>query len=167
MTAEPASLTRLARLQREFDLDVAALDSRAQETAEILDGWGDQGLARPELVLIAVNIHGYYTALEAACERVAKQLDQELPQGNSWHLELLEQMRTNVPGLRPALIPDEVARDLHELRKFRHFFRNAYVLELDAEQVRQQAQRLTHVHDALRDHLGAFQQYLTALIKAL
>jgi hypothetical protein len=126
MTLEPAALTRLARLRRELEIDVAALEARAAETLALYADWGAAGeLERPELVLVAVNLHGYYTALEAAFGRTASLLDDEVPQGASWHVELLEQMRTAVPGLRPALIPDSVLPDLLELRKFRRFFRNA------------------------------------------
>jgi hypothetical protein len=95
--------------------------------------------------LVAVNLHGWYTALETALERVARLLDQTVPDGGSWHLDLLAQMRLEVPGVRPAIIPESVMPELHELRKFRHFCRNAYALDLDAAMVRQRAADLLRV----------------------
>jgi len=102
---EGAVLTRLSRLRTDLALDVAALVDREAETQQLLARWRSEGtLPRAELVLVAVNIHGYYTALETALERVARLLDEELPSGPSWHHELLEQMRVPVAGLRPAVV---------------------------------------------------------------
>jgi hypothetical protein len=123
MGIDTAGLTRISRLLREFDLDLGALTTRAAEAAEVLT---QPAPRRADLVLLAVNLHGYYTALETLLQRVASLFDQEVPGGAAWHVELLEQMATDVPGLRPALLPGELMPELHELRKFRHFFRNAY-----------------------------------------
>lgn len=118
MALEPSVATRLARLLRELDLDLAALQARAAETGSLLEQWQrTSSLSRPELVLLAVDLHGYYTALETMFERVARLLDDEVPVGGSWHSELIEQMQTDVPSLRPALVPAGSADDLHELRK--------------------------------------------------
>jgi hypothetical protein len=71
-------------------------------------------------------------------------------------------MQAEIPGLRPAVVPVHLAPDLHELRKFRHFFRNAYTLDFEPSLVRGQAERLRGLHppvvvsiDALSAHLRA------------
>ena len=164
MALEPAALTRLARLSRELDVDLGALDARACEAGELT---ARSELSRAELVLLAVNLHGYYTALETLFERVANLFDQSVPSGPSWHSELIEQMRTEVPGLRPPLVPDDAAAALHALRKFRHFFRNAYVLELDPARVHAHAARLVVTHASLRPQLTAFRGHLDQVVAAL
>ena len=79
-------------------------------------------------------------------------------------------MQLEVPGVRPAIIPASIMSELHELRKFRHFFRNAYALDLDATLVRQRAADLLRVCGpeaaamaALRAHIDAT---LTELLAA-
>lgn len=165
MVSEPAVLTRLARLLRELDVDLGALTARAQEVDALLARWRAEGeLPRAELVLVAVNVHGYFTALETAFERTARLFDEEVPSGATWHSDLIEQMQTAVPGLRPALIEASAVFDLHELRKFRHFFRNAYVLELDPVRVREHAERLARVHLGLQATLGDFRAFVAELL---
>ena len=166
MVFEASAITRLARLREDFDVDVIALDARASEAAQLVKAW-PESLPRPELVLLAVNLHGYYTALETLLERVARLLDDELPTGPSWHQELLDQMRIQLPGLRPPVIPGECLPELNELRRFRHFFRNAYVLDLDAAKVRRQQQCLAAIHAPLRASLDAFRRYLEATLATL
>ena len=73
MVHEAASRTRLARLLRELEVDRAALGERADEVQELLTRWPTAGSAdRLVLLALAVNLHGYYTALETLFERVAK-----------------------------------------------------------------------------------------------
>lgn len=124
-----------------------------------------RGFAGPRLV--AANLHGWYTALETLCERVARQLDENVPTGPTWHIDLLSQMQIEVPGLRPQVLAAAVVDDLHELRKFRHFFRNAYVLDFDPVLVRAHAERLDHIQDAVSDALKHFCGHLRFVIQDL
>ena len=69
MVAEPEAVVRLTRLRTELAADCAAMKARASEVAQLSDRWDKSGsLGRPELVLLAVNLHGWYTALETALE---------------------------------------------------------------------------------------------------
>ena len=168
MVAEPESVVRLTRLQAELATDFAAMKARASEVAELSSHWDRAGgLGRPELVLLAVNLHGWYTALETALERVARLLDQSTPEGGSWHVDLLGQMKLDIPGVRPSVIPDVAMRSLHELRKFRHFFRNAYVLDLDPLQVRQRVADLLRADPLLAGALSNLQAHVAATLAEL
>lgn len=168
MVSDPQLLARLARLSAEVAIDAAALAARAGETATLLGAWGEKAtLGRAELTLVAANLHGYYTALETLCERVARQLDESVPAGASWHADLLSQMQVEVPGLRPRVIPPDVVSELHELRKFRHFFRNAYVLDFDPALVRSHADRLVRVHGPVVSTVAGFQAHVQRTIGAL
>lgn len=168
MVRDPQLLARLARLSAEIAVDTAALAARAGETSTLLASWHEKAtLGRAELTLVAANLHGYYTALETLCERVARQLDENVPTGASWHADLLSQMQVEVPGLRPAVVPSAVVGELHELRKFRHFFRNAYVLDFDPALVRSHAERLVRIHGPLASTLAGFEAHLQHTIRAL
>lgn len=168
MVGDPQLLAKLARLSAEVAIDAAALSARAAETAALLSTWSERNtLTRAELTLVAANLHGYYTALETLCERVARQLDETVPTGPSWHADLLSQMQVEVPGLRPRVIPAEVVGDLHELRKFRHFFRNAYVLDFDPVLVRSHAERMVRVHGAVATAVAGFEDHIRRTIAAL
>lgn len=161
MVIESELAVRLQRLQTELQADLVALTARADEARSLRERWEATGtINRPELVLIAVNLHAWYTAAEAAYDRIARLLDQTVPEGSSWHVDLLAQMRIEVPGLRPAVIPPEVLRDMHELRRFRHFFRNAYVLDLDPAKIADRVSELLRARDPVTSGLRALQQHL-------
>ncbi len=84
-----------------------------------------------------------------------------------WHADLVSQMQVDLPGVRPAVLPPDVATDLYELRRFRHFFRNAYVLGLDPERVHATAQRALRVHPMLIAGLARLVHHVDAVLLEL
>lgn len=165
MVAEPEAVVRLTRLRAELQADRTAMQARADETADLSHRWDQYGaLSRAELVLVAVNLHGWYTALETALERIGRLLDQSVPDGDAWHADLIAQMQLEVPGVRPAVIPKNVESGLRELRRFRHFFRNAYVLDLDPARVRARAADLAATSRPIVAGLVAIEAHVQAAI---
>jgi len=164
---ERGSIALLARLRSEIAGDRGALTRclRKLEQAEArLQAGTDDVFA---LEVAAVALHGWYTGLEAISERVARQLDGLAPTGDRWHRDLISQCSTEVPGVRPALLPPELLPDFHALLSFRHFFRHAYGVELDATRVRAEAARLWAIIDGVDHALDAFDAFLGATIKAI
>jgi len=162
MAPEPRTLSRLSRLLADTARDAEALDARHAELRGQIPRWTESP-TRADLVVAAVDVHAWYTGLETLLERVARLLDEDVPTGPAWHAELLAQMRVEVPAVRPAVLPEGAVPDLEELRKFRHFFRNAYAVELDAELVRAQAERVLAIHAEVASALRTFTAHLEAV----
>jgi hypothetical protein len=83
------------------------------------------------LARAAVALHHGYGAAESAMARLAKTFGTE-PTGGNWPRALLESMALPVPGVRPAILSPVVLPLLRDLLSFRHFFRHAYAVPLDA-----------------------------------
>lgn len=60
----------------------------------------------------------------------------------SWNRDVIEHMRLDIDGVRPALLDRELAARIDELRSFRHVFRNIYQAGLDPKRVELVQQRL-------------------------
>ena len=84
---------------------------------------------------VALNLHSFYTAVEKIFELIATTIDQEKPQGENWHRELLRQMAIEVSLVRPAVISKETRNILDEYRGFRNIVRNVYSLNLSAARI--------------------------------
>lgn len=68
-------------------------------------------------------------------------------------------MTLDIEGIRPRLLSDQAYDCLDELRRFRHLFRSAYRMRLDAERlalVYRKAQALEHVYQADIERFLAF-----------
>lgn len=167
MSPEQAgAATALARLRGEIADDRAAMSRRARDLEEALRRLAQTPDDLAAIALEAWALHGWYTALESLLERVARQLDSELPAGERWHRELLAQAIVDVPGLRPAVLPRTLRADLDELLAMRHFLRHAYGAELDAHRLAAQAVRLRTVAPAVEQALDAFDAFLASALDA-
>jgi hypothetical protein len=117
----------------------------------------------PKCAVLALALHHYYTALETALSRVIRAIDGALPTGPDWHVALLEEAAQPLDPLRPALISPERLPALAELRRFRHFLRNAYPVNLDPSRLGRLAATLDRAHSALDDEMTALIEFLTAI----
>lgn len=159
--------TTLELLRQEFGIDLEAMARHAAELDKLLATWEQVKVQRPLLIVAAVELHAWYTAFEAAIERVARTLDRSVPAGAESHFALLRQASLALPEVRPALIPRGVFAELHELLKFRHFFRHAYRVELDPARVEQQARRLGAITTEVERSLRAFDDFVAASLLEL
>ncbi len=50
---------------------------------------------------VALNLQAFYTGVERLFQLIAREVDQALPPGQTWHRDLLEQMGKDMPGVRP------------------------------------------------------------------
>lgn len=111
----------------------------------------------------ALNIQGLYTGIERIFEQIARQLDNRIPTGDSWHLDLLHQMQANVPGVRPAVISGDSLVGLDELRRFRHVVRNVYATNLNPKKLGDLMVVLGKCWPEVRAELMAFADFLQTL----
>jgi hypothetical protein len=147
----------LQRLRSEIGSDRRALSGRLDE----LDGLSLAGPDAPagDVARAAVALHHAYSAIETILLRVAREVEGEEPTGADWHQGLLERMALDIEGVRPAVLSPTSLADLRALLAFRHFFRHAYAVELDAKQldmVRSHARRVRVALDGDLDALDAF-----------
>lgn len=166
MSAATSTRTRLSRLLGEVRHEREAIERQADEVKSLAPKLQRQP-DRASLALIAVDLHGYYTALETLFERVARAIDGEVPVGIESHRELVEQMAADIPPLRPAVISTGTRGWLHVLRSFRHFFRHAYAVDLDPQRLSEHSDALLERHPTLCDELDAFLAFVERTRDAL
>lgn len=114
------------RIRRELD-DLHDLVERVDRI------WAERTTAATDYHVdaVALNLHGFYAGLERVFEVIATRVDQTEPTGAHWHQELLEQMTTEIPSVRPAVLSSSVRRRLDRYRGFRHVVRNVYTMDRD------------------------------------
>ena len=111
----------------------------------------------------ALNLHDFYTGLERILTHIASTVDQSVPSGSDWHRELLRQMTVEIAGLRPQVLPVDVAADVDEYLRFRHVVRHIYAFELEPERVERLASRLRPTFRDVETALMRFAAFLERL----
>ena len=127
------------------------LHDKAQQT-------GDSGF----LDGVALNLHSFYTGVEAIFEDIGRTVDNALPNGGNWHQELLQQMAAQLEDLRPAVISQETRACLDEYRAFRHLVRNLYTFNLRPSRVGELAVSVQECFGLTSSDLEEFVLFLKA-----
>jgi hypothetical protein len=94
--------------------------------------YAQKSVSEQEIYLdsVALNLHSFYSGLERLFELIARHIDQSIPDTETWHRDLLQQMTLEIKDIRPAVIGDNNAKSLDEFRRFRHLIRNVYATNL-------------------------------------
>lgn len=108
----------------------------------------------------ALNLHSFYSALERLLALIARHVDLSLPEGETWHRDLLQQMVKDLPGIRPAVIGAETAEQLDTFRRFRHLVRNVYTFHLQPEKMEELFVVLEPLWEQLEREMVAFADFL-------
>lgn len=167
MTALEATEAALRRLLAEVRADLSLASEVAARVAAARGGSSGTPCDEAARAYLAVELHRYYSAIEAAFERISRVVDGLPPAGDSWHRDLLRQMSLDVPGVRPAVIEPAVAGDLSHLLSFRHFFRHAYAVELDWTHLSAHQTRVGRVHPEVLRGVERVLAHLEAVLASL
>ena len=148
---------RIQRLRAELASDVRTFRVKVEELA----GLGDLTHAdRAILAEAAVALHHAYGAIESALARVARIVDDGIPEGPEWHQALLHVMSIAIDGVRPAALSTESYRLLQRLLGFRHFFRHAYAVDFDGARLQDLRSSAATALPLLESDLARFDQFL-------
>jgi hypothetical protein len=105
---------------------------------------------------VAYQIHNFYNAIEDLLKIVAAHFENQIADTARWHTLLLQRMSQAIPGIRPVLLSQESYLLLNSLRGFRHFFRHAYGVPIDYEQLRINLNKASQLYPRLERELNQF-----------
>ncbi len=142
------------------------LAEQAQEFSDKVNEF-EVDLKNPYIYAVAISLQHFYTSLETAFKRVVKEMEGNLPEGESWHKDLLEEVCLKIEGVRPALISDDIKKYLDRLRRFRHVVRHGYEYDLDWSQISPLVQTLDKIKKQLKQDFSDFNSFLLEMAEEL
>jgi len=95
-------MTRFAALKADIDHELRNLKRLAKELDDILTATKEGSIARTRAV--GSLLHDFYTGVEKIFSQIAIKIDQDLPAGEGWHIQLLKKMTIPIEGTRPRVI---------------------------------------------------------------
>ena len=140
--------------------DLAADEQVIAKLYESLSGAWDKLDAPDQAIVVGYYLHNLYMAFEHIFERVAETFENQIGDKSQWHAQLLRRMSLDIPDLRPRLVSDEAYECLDELRRFRHVFRSAYTIKLDAARLKLVIRRARRLRKLFPGELSRFQAFL-------
>lgn len=108
---------------------------------------------------IAKHLYDVYMGMEIIFRQIAREVDEHMPQGETWHKDLLTQM-TEPRAERPPVISQKTAQRLEQFLGFRHVFAHQYSIELEYKQTEKNAKRIENLFQDVSEELETFMDSL-------
>ena len=137
------------------------------ELVEIESTVGDIAKALEDIEVLPVAARPYiqesigkkladvYKGIEKIFERIAREVDMQVPRGSQWSKDLLTQMTAQRPE-RPPVISEKTLPRLDELLKFRHAFNNIYGKDLVYKEIEPHAKSVDALFASVSQDLNTF-----------
>ena len=155
------------RLAEELRSEVENLEKTVFDAGELLGSTDSDSSDTKTIYASGAILHTFYTGIEKFFVRLAPQLNGGLPSGPGWHRQLLAIMTRELPGVRPAVLSQQVAKELDPYLAFRHRFRNLYAFDLEWSKLRGLIAKLPSVWNATKRDLETFIAFVETLSKAV
>ncbi len=98
----------------------------------------------------------FYTVFERMLENICEAFENHFEHHGDWHEKLLNRLALQLPGLRPAFLPEDTVAELRELKRFRHLIRHAYDLTLREDRLRDVVTIVDKVNAAMPEWCDRF-----------
>jgi len=147
-----------ARQLAVFTADVRSQMQLIQRVTGLLE-LRAQGLQREDAVRlesVAYQIHNFYNAVEDLLKTIAVQFENQVTDTSRWHQLILQRMTQEIIGVRPAFLSQSSFEALNVLRGFRHFFRHAYGVPIDYDQLTANLNRVREAFPLLEQDVKSF-----------
>lgn len=154
-----------ARQLAVFAADVRSQLQLIQRVAGVLEVRA-HGLQREDevrLESVAYQIHNFYNAVEDLLQTIAVQFENQVSDTSRWHQLILQRMTQEIEAVRPAFLSQRSFESLNALRGFRHFFRHAYGVPIDYDQLTTNLSRVRGVLPLLEQDVEQFLQQLQSV----
>jgi len=104
-------------------------------------------------------LHNFYNGVENIFKSIASVFGNKFDK-EEWHSTLLKRMILEIEDVRPVVISKNLYKKLLDYKNFRHFFRHAYLFELDWNKMKE-------LVDNFEKNLDQFQGEINEFIKQL
>ncbi len=150
------------------------LDRDVRKDLEVLERlWDQLDTATPtadagdeHLIAIAYRLHNIYSGCENIFRNITAAFENSIEADSGWHAKLVRRMTLDLSPLRPAVIDDEAAACLDEMRRFRHLFRSAYGIDFDPQRLELVLQQSRELRSIFAPQIERFLGFVMGLLES-
>ena len=112
-------------LRRLIVRELEEIDTLLGRSSPLLESPRDAEPSFERLAALSTVLNSFYTGIERIFQRIVKEFDPRQPEGERWHIELLNQVARGTESRLPV-ISEESRQRLRDYLAFRHRSRHTY-----------------------------------------
>ena len=140
---------------KKIEFELNQIDNLLSEYRDLINKCEDEKPDLIELTALASVLHSFYNGVENVFLLIAKNIDNDSPEGANWHKKLLIQMQEE-NDKRNQVISGDIEDELVELLAFRHFYRHSYSFSLDWEEMKTMVLNLFETWEKFQEDINRF-----------
>ena len=109
---------------------------------------------------LALKLHNFYTGYERIFQKIAGDINGNVPTSPDWHKRLLRSMTLDIENIRPPVLSHKTEKALSQYLAFRHVVRNIYGFEIDSEKLSGLVQTVANTYQEVNNDLNRFLHFL-------
>ncbi|UCH98276.1 MAG: antitoxin [Candidatus Aminicenantes bacterium] len=117
-------------LLSDIKFELEKLLSLKDDMEELKSNFGDKKPDKFDCSAAGYLLHNFYNGAENIFKDIASVFGNRVDK-EEWHSTLLKRMLLEIEDVRPKVISIDLYKKLLDYKNFRHFFRHAYLFELD------------------------------------
>jgi len=147
-------------LREEIKQELISLKQLTEECSKFYESNKKNIDISTNLRVIGSILHDFYTCIEKIFQKIAINIDDELPSDTSWHITLLDRMTLDIPKIRKSVINDDLKEILYDYLRFRHIFRNVYGFKLNWDKMGYLVKSLESTQKKVDNQINNFFEFL-------
>lgn len=143
------------KVTSQIRFEIGQVDYLFEIYADLFDQVQQKKPTIVEITAIASVLHSFYNGVENIFLSIVKEIDQDVPNGNQWHRDLLTRMSKPVAE-RQQVLSSEITSQLADYLGFRHFYRHSYSFLLEWNELETLLIPLPEIWQRVKDELSVF-----------
>jgi hypothetical protein len=135
--------------------EISQIDELLKSYSDILHKIGKDAPNLIELTAFASILHSFYNGLENIFLCIVKRIDINVPIGDRWHRDLLNQMGKATLE-RNQVLSNKTIDKLVDYMGFRHFYRHSYSFSLEWEELERLIVPIENIWQQVKNELEIF-----------
>jgi hypothetical protein len=113
---------------KNIEFQISEIDILIKQYKELIEITKEPNLI--EITALAGVLHSFYNGIESILKFVYKNQSKELPSGDNWHKQLIDQL-FDLKENEKLIFPLSLKDTIDNYRNFRHFYRHSYTFHLE------------------------------------
>jgi len=142
-------------LKTKLLFEISQIDKLLNDSKPLLDLYK---LKTPDFIEMsagALVLHSFYSGIENILVLIFKHYDEQLPNSNKWHMELLDKAFVSDKD-RKQVFSNVSQERLEEYLKFRHFVRHSYGFQLEWERMEDLIKGIEIFWETIKKDINSF-----------